>query len=87
MVSVRNGASELRIRKQSKNSAYSQQSGPISHIVWTVSILIFIRVTVKLHSSQKRLETEQNTLNLVITCIVNVHRKTFFEIKNIFPNI
>ena len=24
-----------RIRKQSKNSAYSQQSRPISHIVWT----------------------------------------------------
>ena len=27
--------SELRNRKQSKNSALSQQSGPISHIVWT----------------------------------------------------
>ena len=28
-------ASELKNRKQSKNSAYSQQSGPISHIVCT----------------------------------------------------
>ena len=28
-------ASELRNRRQYKNSAYSQQSGPISHIVWT----------------------------------------------------
>ena len=28
-------ASELRIRKQYKNSAYSQQSGHISHIVGT----------------------------------------------------
>ena len=29
------GASELRIRKQCKNSAYSQLSKHISHIVWT----------------------------------------------------
>ena len=28
-------ASKLRIRKQSKNSGYSQENGPISHIVWT----------------------------------------------------
>ena len=28
-------ASKLRIRNQSKNSEYSQQSGPILHIVWT----------------------------------------------------
>ena len=28
-------ASKLRIHKQYKNSAYSQQSGPISNIVWT----------------------------------------------------
>ena len=28
-------ASKLRIRKEYKNSTYSQQSGPISHIVWT----------------------------------------------------
>ena len=31
---------------KSKNLAYSQQSGPISHIVWTDSILIFISVMV-----------------------------------------
>ena len=28
-------ANYLRICKQYKNSAYNQQSGPISHIVWT----------------------------------------------------
>ena len=39
-------ANYLRIRKQSKNSAYSQQSGPISQIVWTDSILIFNSVMV-----------------------------------------
>ena len=39
-------ASELRIREQSKKIEYSQQSGPISHIVWTDSILIFISVMV-----------------------------------------
>ena len=28
-------ASELRNRKQSQNYSYSQQSGPILHIIWT----------------------------------------------------
>ena len=28
-------ANYLRIREQSKNSAYCLQSGPISHIIWT----------------------------------------------------
>ena len=40
------GPNYLRISKQSKNSAYSQQSGPISNIVWTELILIFISVMV-----------------------------------------
>ena len=39
-------ASELRIHKQSKNSSYRQQSGPISHIVWTDYILYYISVMV-----------------------------------------
>ena len=33
--------SELRIRKQYQNSEYSQQSGPISHIVWSQDGLNF----------------------------------------------
>ena len=39
-------ASCLRIRQQYKNSAYSQQRGPISHIVWTDIFLIFISIMV-----------------------------------------
>ena len=56
MVLVRNGGSGSRIgsgRQISKNpqaiyknSAYNQQSGPISHIVWTDLILIFISAMV-----------------------------------------
>ena len=37
-------ANYLRIRRQYKNSAYSQQSGPISNIVLTDLILNFIMV-------------------------------------------
>ena len=39
-------ANYLRICKQYKNSSNSQQSGPISHIVWSDEILIFISVMV-----------------------------------------
>ena len=46
MVLVRNGASGLKISKQSNNSAYSLQSGPLSHVVWTDKILIFISLMV-----------------------------------------
>ena len=50
-------ASELRNRKQYKNSAYSQQSRPISHIVWTDKILIFISVNVLNLKNLKNLVT------------------------------
>ena len=42
MVQTAPDASKLRIHKQYKNSAYSQQSGLISHIVWIDPIKIFM---------------------------------------------
>lgn len=50
MVFLMNGAggsaSVLRILKQCKSFAYTQQSGPILHTIWTDSILIFSTIMV-----------------------------------------